>query len=213
MGSAALIAKSKKFKKIKCLKLVCISDTHNSHDWVEIPDGDILIHAGDFTRFGNIQHAISFNTWLGKLPHKLKIVVNGNHEKNQDWISKIGSILTNCIFLKGSGICIEGIKIFGINFGWAGETECKLIPLDTDIVVSHGPVYGYVDGGGGCPKLLERIKQIKPTLVISGHIHGAHGIQKGNGILSNTTFINASISKDGYKPGWRPILFHYNFPF
>lgn len=31
------------------MKIVCISDTHGRHWPLDIPDGDILIHAGDFT--------------------------------------------------------------------------------------------------------------------------------------------------------------------
>ena len=51
-----------------------------------IPDGDILIHAGDFTRCGHLQEVRDFNTWLGTLPHKHKIVIAGNHELSFDQI-------------------------------------------------------------------------------------------------------------------------------
>ena len=34
------------------MRLVCISDTHTFHEDVNLPDGDILIHAGDFTNKG-----------------------------------------------------------------------------------------------------------------------------------------------------------------
>ena len=46
----------------------------------QVPDGDILIHAGDFTQFGKEEHAEDFNRWLGEQPHKTKLVVLGNHE-------------------------------------------------------------------------------------------------------------------------------------
>lgn len=29
------------------MRLVCISDTHNSHRSLHLPEGDVLIHAGD----------------------------------------------------------------------------------------------------------------------------------------------------------------------
>ena len=51
-----------------------------------IPDGDVLIHAGDFTRCGHLQEVKEFNTWLGTLPHKHKIVIAGNHELSFDQI-------------------------------------------------------------------------------------------------------------------------------
>ena len=68
------------------IRIVCISDTHSltSHLKRTIPDGDILIHAGDFTRCGHLQEVREFNTWLGTLPHKDKIVIAGNHELSFD---------------------------------------------------------------------------------------------------------------------------------
>ncbi len=37
------------------IRVVCISDTHNQHQKLTIPDGDILIHGGDFTNFGRVE--------------------------------------------------------------------------------------------------------------------------------------------------------------
>ena len=31
------------------MRIVCISDTHEFHDELVLPQGDLLIHAGDFT--------------------------------------------------------------------------------------------------------------------------------------------------------------------
>lgn len=70
---------------MKTITIVCVSDTHGKEDKVPVGDGDVLIHAGDFTNFGKKPHVLKFNKWLGNLPHKYKIVVNGNHEKNAEW--------------------------------------------------------------------------------------------------------------------------------
>lgn len=64
----------------KSLKLVCISDTHGMHQNLKIPDGDVLIHAGDITMKGEKYQMLDFDSWLGSLPHKYKIVVCGNHD-------------------------------------------------------------------------------------------------------------------------------------
>merc|ERR1711934_1049790 len=45
--------------------IACCSDTHGAHRDVRVPDADVLIHAGDFTRFGKIEDAQDFNIWLG----------------------------------------------------------------------------------------------------------------------------------------------------
>lgn len=57
------------------MKLVCISDTHNQHNLLSIPDGNVLIHAGDATNLGTFQEWNKFNQWLGTLPHKHKICI------------------------------------------------------------------------------------------------------------------------------------------
>ena len=49
------------------VRFVCVSDTHNRMPLqVDIPDGDILIHAGDFSMVGEPEEIVSFNEWLGK---------------------------------------------------------------------------------------------------------------------------------------------------
>lgn len=67
-------------------RVVCMSDTHSltHHIKFDIPDGDIFIHAGDFTKCGLLDEVRGFNHWLSALPHKYKIVVAGNHELTLD---------------------------------------------------------------------------------------------------------------------------------
>ena len=36
----------------KYLRIVCISDTHGKHRNLVVPDGDVLVHAGDITSKG-----------------------------------------------------------------------------------------------------------------------------------------------------------------
>lgn len=68
------------------IRVVCMSDTHSltSHIRFDVPDGDIFIHAGDFTKCGQLEEIVEFNQWLGRLPHKYKIVIAGNHELSFD---------------------------------------------------------------------------------------------------------------------------------
>ena len=51
------------------LRFVCISDTHSLTDEMPtaIPNGDILLHAGDFTCRGHIEEIEKFNKFLGKV--------------------------------------------------------------------------------------------------------------------------------------------------
>merc|ERR1719264_1866560 len=162
-----------KMKEEGNIRIVCISDTHSLVENVQppfnIPDGDILIHAGDFTNQGNLDKVEEFNSWLGSLPHRHKVVIAGNHDLSFDYekiqrpdLRKAKSLLTNCIYLEDSTITIEGLKIYGtprtplyghhlVGFMiscsdvqmW--EEECSKIPTDTDILISHGPPLGILD--------------------------------------------------------------------
>ncbi|CEL09728.1 hypothetical protein ASPCAL12859 [Aspergillus calidoustus] len=60
------------------IHIVCISDTHNTTP--SLPDGDILIHAGDLTQSGSWCELEAQIAWLDAQPHRFKVVVAGNHE-------------------------------------------------------------------------------------------------------------------------------------
>ncbi|KAF1921237.1 Metallo-dependent phosphatase-like protein [Ampelomyces quisqualis] len=61
------------------IRVVCISDTH-THTPANVPDGDILIHAGDLTNAGNVAEIQAQINWLAGLPHREVVVVAGNHD-------------------------------------------------------------------------------------------------------------------------------------
>ena len=61
------------------IRVVCISDTH-THIPEDVPDGDILIHAGDMTNAGSIEEIQRQVDWLASLPHKEVVVIAGNHD-------------------------------------------------------------------------------------------------------------------------------------
>lgn len=82
-------------KKEKVIKIVCISDTHNKHNEINLPEGDILLHAGDFTYQGSKEEIKEFNNWLGKQKFKHKVVIAGNHEFGLD-LNKVNSLISRC---------------------------------------------------------------------------------------------------------------------
>jgi 3',5'-cyclic AMP phosphodiesterase CpdA len=68
------------------VRIICISDTHGQHADLLVPDGEILIHAGDFMTYGRApREIIDFNTWLSRQSHRHKIVIAGNH----DWLFEV----------------------------------------------------------------------------------------------------------------------------
>nr|CAI5821655.1 unnamed protein product [Callosobruchus analis]CAI5832278.1 unnamed protein product [Callosobruchus analis] len=154
-----------------------MSDTHSliRNIMFDIPDGDVFIHAGDFTKCGQKEEVIQFDKWLDSLPHKHKIVIAGNHElsfdqKFSEYFKKlmtareavntqnIRQYLTNCTYLEDSGIELYGIKIYGSPWqpeynNWAFNlkrgAEClskwNKIPDDTEILITHTPPLGHGD--------------------------------------------------------------------
>ena len=61
-------------------RLVCISDTHSNNN-INLPAGDILIHAGDLTRRGSSSELKEVLSWLKSLTKfRLKILIGGNHD-------------------------------------------------------------------------------------------------------------------------------------
>jgi predicted phosphodiesterase len=66
------------------MRIVAISDTHGKHNELDVPDGDILIHCGDFTMKGLMSETNDFIDWFEKQPHPNKILICGNHERGMD---------------------------------------------------------------------------------------------------------------------------------
>jgi len=192
------------------MKVVIISDTHTFHrePSFEIPDGDTLIHCGDFTMSGSIHEAFEFKDWFDNLPHQNKLVIGGNHDRcfGQDEMMAL-KMFTGSIYLHNSGIEIDGIKFWGspmtpafngmrggLTFYTNSEREAKGIwsgiPKDLDVLITHGPPWGILDSvphwDTGEPEhvgdkmLLSKIIQRKPKYHVFGHIHEGYGIYKSD---------------------------------
>ena len=204
------------------MKITAISDTHGLHRSLQIPDSDILVHAGDLTRHGTLDDVQEFNDFLGTLHHPHKIVIAGNHDFCfESDLEACEGILTNCIYLQDQEVTIGGIKFYGSPwqpwfFDWAfnlqrgAEIRAKweLIPEDTDVLITHGPPYGIGDLTArgemvGCADLGEIVQQIKPLCHIFGHIHEGYGVTSQGG----TTYINASCCDQTFQLVNAPIVY------
>lgn len=131
------------------MKLVLISDTHNLHRALTsrrmgdiLPDGDLLIHTGDFSGVGNKGEVLAFIDWCQNIVDRYThgiVFIAGNHDKSFDprfrnyfeqvertgdvsnkkpiWLQQILSDLElsdyGITYLENSSVEIEGIKIWG----------------------------------------------------------------------------------------------------
>ena len=80
---------------------------------VDVPDGDILLHTGDFL-FANqylseqfsARKLIEIADWMRSQPHRRKILIAGNHDKifATLGVERVADIFQGCIYLQDSGV-------------------------------------------------------------------------------------------------------------
>lgn len=218
------------------MKLVVISDTHGLHDSVtDIPDGDVLIHCGDISNIGEHEQIEDFVKWFAGHPHRHKIFIAGNHDKSLDskfprsssdneWLKNLHKKINDLglHYLENSGVDILGVKFWGSPITpdffpdyWAfncprGDKIKKywdMIPMDTDVLITHGPPefkLDWIKRGQyvGCADLRYAVEMIKPKFHLFGHIHESNGIEQ----MVDTTFVNASILNERYNPVNKPYV-------
>lgn len=190
------------------VRLVCVADTHLYEGSLPpVPDGDVLIHAGDLLRAGQLVELEQAIEWLGSLPHPHKIVIAGNH----DWCfartpgPARAMLGPRIVYLQDSEVTVDGVRIWGSPwqpkfFNWAfnlprGEAlaaKWALVPAGVDVLITHGPPRGYgdrvQDDSLGCDDLLRALDRIRPALHLFGHIHEDGGLwQHGPTTIANVT--------------------------
>jgi len=200
------------------MKLVLLSDTHTLHNEVQVPKGDVLIHAGDMCSSGWGNESQNCLNWLDKQPHKYVVAIAGNH----DWAFTKSTFkermnFGRVIYLENSSVNIEGVNFYGspvqpefcnwafnVPRGAAIKKYWDMIPEAgmVDVLITHGPPMGILDqiipgktDHLGCEELLLRVQDSVPLLHVFGHIHGSSGSQ----IVGQTHFVNASVCDEMYR--------------
>ena len=162
-----------------------------------------------------------------------KVFENLPAEGKPDWLIELLNNLPNGVhYLENNSLKIEGINIWGspyspsFGYGWGFNkdrgndiAQCwNEIPADTDIVITHTPIYGYNDRAAntnqnvGCADLYHRLKEVKPHLHFAGHIHEAYGY-KTMGLTEwyDCYTFNGCSCNLRYEAENDPINFNYNF--
>lgn len=209
------------------MKLCIISDTHSKHAVMkhEIPECDVLIHAGDFTGWESDKEWGHFVSWFLEQHGTHKLLIQGNHDK-LNYVPTGRYHDTELVLLHDTAIVIRGLKFYGspwtpefFNWHWMlprnGDEIAKkwaAIPDDTDVLITHGPAFGTLDDvhprqheRAGCERLAERLEQL-PDLKLHcfGHIHYSSGISYDG------KSVNASICDEDYRPWNEPKLIEIN---
>jgi len=218
------------------MKIIAISDTHEQEKNIVLPEGDMLIHAGDWTYKGSAYAVDNFFSWFSSQPHKFKVCIAGNHELSLDpnhynrnnilkIIKKYTDADPNLHYLEDSGVNIEGINIYGSPaspwfHSWAwnyhrGEAIAevwKKIPSSTNLLITHGPIMNVLDGAPRGIDSVEHVgcKDLADRIVelpeLKVHVFGH--IHAGYGIqqIANVKFVNASCCTEKYEPINPPLV-------
>lgn len=208
----------------KSLKIWHISDTHTYHELLKVPDGiDMVIFSGDCSNprdpYMNEPEVREFLHWFKQLPIDHKVMIAGNHDSSIEKGLLDRFMFHGIHYLENDWITIEGIKIWGSPYTPTFGNWCFMksrhkigqvwehIPDDTDIIVVHGPPKGILDltydrannfEMCGCNFLRKRVDEIKPKLVLFGHIHNNKNIVNA-GVLhrDGVVYSNGSVVTDG----------------
>lgn len=215
--------------------IIFISDTHSKHKQVtDIGDGNIIICSGDISSMGYYTELKNFCMWFSSLDFDYHVFIAGNHDfcfqdspgESLEFVNNWGIDYLQDDFLI-IGDYNDSVKIWGTPWqpefnNWAfnlprNGQELKekwdLIPLDTDILITHGPPFGHLDklfsgSNIGCELLRERIDIVKPKIHIFGHIHSSYGYKYDS--ENNIHFINASVLNEQYNFQNKPIRVKWN---
>ena len=220
------------------MKISIISDTHNKHKLLtgDLPGGSLLLHAGDISSMGYEHEIREFAKWYDGLNYDNKIFIAGNHDwgfqNNVDKVKEIVDFYKTITYVQDQLHTIQDdngteIKIWGSpwqpefynwafnlpNGGWELEQKWNDIPEGIDILITHGPAWGFLDDVEGrrgqhlgCELLANRIKKIKPKIHICGHIHSGHG----HYFDGHTHYFNASVLNERYLYAHTPWNIEWN---
>jgi len=191
-----------------------------------MPMGDILLLGGDLCPTSNHSPKFqahwldtTFRKWLETMPYQWIVGVAGNHDfvfqERPDLVPNLP-----WTYLQDRGCECDGIRVYGspwqpIFYDWSFNLDEQglkqkwaLIPDNIQVLLLHGPPYGYGDLTArgervGSQSLTDRIQQIRPALVVCGHIHPAYGMY----MLEATTVLNAAFVNEQYIPTNPPLVF------
>jgi Icc-related predicted phosphoesterase len=199
------------------MKILHLSDTHGHHrELGALPQADVVVHSGDITFHGSYDEVEDFVDWFSQLPFSYKMFIAGNHDfalagekgSGVDVCEKINALLPErTYYLCHSGVTICGLRFYGVPMFRATiddtsyEKYYSAIPYNTDVLVTHQPPMGILDGGEyqgkpyhyGNALLLDRVKSVSPKLHLFGHDHNVFG----HTMLDGICFSNGALTGHG----------------
>lgn len=169
--------------------------------------GDILVEDHGDTNSMHSKRCLShFDDWLGKQQTGFEtiLVTGGNHDgilqvldNNSTTIFRHGTFVNNKEVTMGNGPQSQRVYLsagsrgdkhgancaFQYNTDQAAQDHWSKVPSkEIDVLVTHGPPRGILDGtagNAGCPILLQQVtERIQPRVHVFGHWHASPGVEK-----------------------------------
>ncbi|KAG7106473.1 rhamnogalacturonate lyase C like protein [Verticillium longisporum] len=185
------------------IRVVCLSDTHDLLPADPVPEGDLLIHAGDLSTPGTAAALQAQIDFLAAQPHTHKVLVAGNHDAYFDPNARSLADRTFRATLDLKGVHYLQHEALTLTFAARGRRRLRLygapdiprcgpadfafqydaaappwqgaVPADTDVLITHTPPFAHRDLRLGCPALLAELWRVRPRLHVFGHVHFGHG--------------------------------------
>ncbi|KXZ54333.1 hypothetical protein GPECTOR_5g416 [Gonium pectorale] len=212
--------------------VVSISDIHGLHrrgDVIDVPDGDVLVIAGDI-ELRSARDVADLEAWLSGLPHPHKVVGFGNMD-SLSYEAGEGLRIAGAEVVVDRVVEVAGLRLLASPWSprfygvWQLRDEAAgaahwsaLLPpdLQLDVLVTHTPPYGHGDltrgSHVGDKQLLAAVQALHrpPRLWICGHIHESageyrvpHPASEQGILLINAAVFNAA-SKKGFERRAQP---------
>ena len=177
-GAPGRASRRSRWRRVTAVRVVCISDTHDLHRLLPIPEADLLIHAGDLTETGDRDDVRSAMRWLNAQPCRDIVATAGNHDlalRSPSFVRDMRESFPRVQLLIDEGAEISGRKVWGSPWApmpqtlWAytaprgSETLARAwaeIPDDVEVLVTHTPPARH-------PRL-ERHRQRPPRVQTAG---------------------------------------------
>jgi len=198
-----------------------MADLHG-HLPEQLPECDIVLLSGGICPQAKPRIQLGWmDNWLSRWLWKIDKPVfacAGNHDwPMQEFPEEVAGLRLRWTYLQDRGAEYKGLKIWGTPwqrrfFDWAFNLDelqlagkWNLIPLDTDVLICHGPPkrFGDLVPRGeliGSESLLWRINDVRPKLVVFGHNHGG----RGEWTFHETTLANVAMVGPGYEIAHEP---------
>lgn len=217
------------------VRIVAFADSHGRHNKLVVPDGDLLVCAGDFCMGHGREEILPFLDWFHQQADRFPsgaVFVAGNHDLGLDpERPKYEDSLCDMVmrgterYLENELARVAGLDLYGsprtpkfgrcaafmLDCGPAIAAAWKLIPDVTDVLVTHGPPMGLGDvvrAGSrnlGCQDLARRVSEL-PNLKL--HLFGhIHGSGGFCRPVGQTLFANVSVTDESYRLVRNPFVF------